>query len=196
MERRSVSPYENMELELTNLLPEERMRSLRQVYFFRLAVVTVLLLSGVILVHGVLLLPSFMYLRNQVGERTAALTTLTATLAGSEEKEINERVAALAEDSAHLARLSSIPKASAAIRAIAALPRSGIRLTGFSFAPKEGAGATMSVSGVATTRESLRTFEQSLANQPFITSTDLPISAYAKERDITFTISLTGPFTL
>lgn len=185
-----------MELELTNLLPEERIRSLRQVYFFRLAVVTVLLLSGVTLVHGVLLLPSFMYLRNQVGERTASLAALTTTLAGSEEKEISERVAALADDSAHLARLSSVPKASAAIRAIAALPRSGIRLTGFSFAPKEGAEAAMSISGVATTRESLRTFEQSLADQPFITSTDLPISAYAKERDISFTISLTGPFTL
>ncbi|MES2931754.1 MAG: hypothetical protein V4682_03620 [Patescibacteria group bacterium] len=185
-----------MELELTNLLPEERIRSLRRVYFIRLAVVAVLLLSGVTLVHGVLLLPSFMYLRNQVGERTASLAALTTTLAGSEEKEISARVATLAEDSAHLARLSSVPKASAAIRAISALPRSGIRLTGFSFAPKEGAEAEMSVSGVATTREALRTFEQSLADQPFITSADLPISAYAKERDISFTISLIGPFTL
>lgn len=185
-----------MELELTNLLPEERIRSLRRIYFFRLGVVAVLLLSGVTLVHGVLLLPSYMYLRNQVEERTASLTSLTATLAGSEEKEISVRVAALAEDSAYLARLSSVPKASAAIREIAALPRSGIRLTGFSFAPKEGAESEMSVTGVATTREALRTFEQSLADQPFITSADLPISAYAKERDISFTISLTGPFTL
>lgn len=185
-----------MELELTNLLPEERIRSLRRVYFIRLAVVAILLLSGVILVHAVLLLPSYLYLRNQVGERNASLTALTTTLAGSEEKEISARVAALSEDSAYLARLSSVPKASAAIRAITALPRSGIRLTGFSFAPKVGAETTMSVSGVATTREALRTFEQSLADQPFITSADLPISAYAKERDIPFTISLTGPFTL
>ena len=185
-----------MELELTNLLPEERIRSLRRIYFLRLAVVAVLLLSGVTVVHGVLLLPSYMYLRNQVGERAASLATLTTTLAGSEEKEISTRVAALSQDSAHLARLSSVPKASAAVRAIAALPRSGIRLTGFSFAPKESGVAAMSVSGVATTREALRIFEQSLADQPFVTSADLPISAYAKERDISFTISLTGPFTL
>lgn len=196
MERRSVSLYENMELKLTNLLPEDRIRSLRRVYFMRLAVVAVLLLSGVILVHGVLLLPSYLHVRNEVGERTASLAALTTTLAGSEEKEISARVAALGEDSAHLARLSSVPKASAAVRAIAALPRSGIRLTGFSFAPKAGTETTMSVSGVATTREALRTFEQSLADQPFITSADLPISAYAKERDISFTISLTGPFAL
>lgn len=185
-----------MEPELTNLLPEERIRSLRYVYFTRLAVVAVVLLSGVILVHGVLLLPSYLYVRNQVEERTASLAVLTTTLAGSEEKEISTRVAALGEDSAHLARLSSVPKASAAVRAITALPRSGIRLTGFSFTPKTGAETIMSVSGVATTREALRTFEQSLANQPFITSADLPISAYAKESNISFTISLTGPFAL
>lgn len=185
-----------MELELTNLLPEERIRSLRRVYFFRLGVVAVLLLSGVTIVHGVLLLPSYMYLRNEVEERAASLVALTTTLAGSEEKEISTRVAVLAEDSAHLARLASVPKASAAIRKITALPRPGIRLTGFSFVPKEGTESTMSVSGVATTREALRTFEQSLADQPFITSADLPISAYAKERDISFTITLTGSFTL
>lgn len=185
-----------MDRNLTNLLPEERIRSLRRVYFMRLAVIGVLLLAGVTVVHGVLLLPSYLYLRNQVGEREAALASLTNTLAGSEEKEISARVAALTVDSAHLARLSSVPKASAAIRAIAALPRSGIRLTGFSFSPKEGGEPTMSVSGVATTREALRTFEQSLADEPYITSADLPISAYAKERDISFTISLVGPFTL
>jgi len=185
-----------MALELTNLLPEDRVRSLRQVYFMRLAVVGVLLLAGVTVVHGVLLLPSYLYLRNQVGERTAALAALTTTLAGSEEKEISVRVAALAEDSAHLARLSSVPKASAAVRAVTALPRPGIRLTGFSFAPKEEGEAVMSLSGIATTREALRTFEQSLADEPYITSADLPISAYAKERDIPFTISLTGPFAL
>lgn len=185
-----------MEHNLTNLLPEERVRSLRRVYFLRLAVVAVLLLSGVTVVHGVLLLPSYLYLRNQVAERAATLATLSSSLAGSEEKEISARVASLSEDAEHLARLSSVPKASAAIKAVAALPRSGIRLTGFSFSPKEGGEAAMSVSGVATTRETLRKFEQSLADAPYVTSTDLPISAYAKERDIPFTISLTGPFTL
>lgn len=185
-----------METKLTNLLPEERVRSLRGVYFMRLVVVGVFLLSGVTLVHAVLLLPSFLYLRNQVEERAAALASLTTALAGNEEKEISARVAMLAEDSAHLARLSSTPKASTAVRMIAALPRSGIRLTGFSFSPKAGEEATMTVSGVAATREALRTFEQSLAGESYITSADLPISAYAKESDISFTITLTGSFTL
>lgn len=181
-----------MEPELTNLLPEERARSLRQLYFLRLTVVSILLLSGVAIVHGVLLLPSYLYVRAQIEERTTALATLTAALTGSEELEISSRVAALTEDSAYLARLATVPKASTAISAIIALPRPGIRLTGFSFAPKEGEEATMTVSGVAATREALRTFEQSLSDEPYISTADLPISAYAKERDIAFTITLTG----
>lgn len=182
-----------MEPELTNLLPEERIRALRQLYFLRLTVVSLIVLSGVAVVHGVMLLPSYLYLRNQVAEREASLARLTTTLAGSEEQEIGMRVAALAADSAHLARLSSVPKASAAVSAIIALPRQGIRLTGFSFAPEAEGGATMAVSGVASTREALRRFEQKLAEEPYVTKADLPISAYAKENDIAFTITLTGP---
>lgn len=181
-----------MEPELTNLLPKERCRALRHLYFMRLTVVSLIVLSGVAIVHGILLLPSYLYLQNQVEEREAALARLTTTLAGTEEQGINMRVASLAADSAHLARLSSVPKASAAVSAVIKLPRSGIRLTGFSFAPATE-GATMTVSGVASTREALRRFEQSLASEPYVTKADLPISAYAKESDIAFTVTLTGP---
>lgn len=181
-----------MEPELTNLLPKERTSALRQLYFLRLAVVSLIVLAGVLIVHGVLLLPSYLYLRNQVAEREDSLTRLTTSLAGTEEQAISMRVAALAADSAHLARLTSVPKASAAVSAIIALPRPGIRLTGFSFAP-ETDGAVMTVSGIASTRETLRRFEQSLASAPYVTKADLPISAYAKENDIAFTITLSGP---
>lgn len=192
MRPRLVLLYENMEPELTNLLPKDRCRALRQLYFMRLAVVSLIVLSGVAIVHGVLLLPSYLYLRNQVEGREASLARLTTALAGTEEQGISMRVASLAADSAHLARLSTVPKASAAVSAILTLPRSGIRLTGFSFAP-ETEGATMTVSGVASTREALRRFEQLLAAEPYVKTADLPISAYAKESDIAFTITLTGP---
>ncbi len=186
--------YENMAHNSTNLLPEERRRSLRQLYFLRLAVVAVSVLIGVVVVHGILLLPSYLYLHTQVDEREAALATLTSSLAGGEEKEIGIRVARLEEDAAYLARLATTPKASAAVAAIIAVPRPGVRLTGFSFAPKDGAEPQMSVTGIAQTREALRRFEQVIGNEPYVTSTDLPISAYAKERDISFTILITGPF--
>jgi hypothetical protein len=178
---------------LTNLLPKERARTLRQLYFLRLAVVGVLLLAGAAVIHGVFLLPSYLYAKDLAKERSATLAAVTGTLAGSEEQMVGARVQSLAEDSAYLARLATTPKASAAVSAILALPRPGIILTGFSFAQAPG-GALMHVSGTASTREALRTYEQALKAASFVAKADLPISAYAKERDIEFTVALSGPF--
>lgn len=179
--------------DLTNLLPADRLRALRQIYFLRLAVVSLVLGAGVIVVHGVLLMPSYLYLDSQVQERTATLATIEAQLERSEEKQVSARIASLTTDATYLARLAELPKASAAVSAITKLSRPGIQLTGFSFAPTEG-GATMTASGVATTREALRAYERVLSEQTYISSVTLPISAYAKDSDIPFTITLTGPF--
>lgn len=178
---------------LTNLLPADRLRSLRQIYFLRLAVVSLVMCAGVIVVHGVLLMPSYLYLDSQVKERTSGLAAIEAQLERSEEKEVSARIASLTVDATYLARLAGLPKASAAVSAVTELPRPGIQLTGFSFAPAEG-GAMMTVSGVATTREALRAYERTLSDQAYITSATLPISAYAKDSDIAFTVTLTGPF--
>lgn len=184
-----------MKPNLTNLLPEERVRALRQLYFLRLAVVGVLLLSVVAIAHGVFLLPSYLYLRDTVEERKAELAQLSTTLAGTQEQEVSARVATLARDATRLAELGTTPKASAAVAAVIGLPREGIRLIGFSFADEPGDGAKMTVSGVAASREDLRAYEQALSNAPYVAAADLPISAYAKERDIEFTITLTGSLT-
>lgn len=183
-----------MTRDLTNLLPPDRSRALRAVYFLRLGVVGVLLLTGVAIVHGVLLLPSFLFVKHQVDEQKEELARISNTLAGTEEKEVSARVEALNRDATHIAALGKAPTASAAVRAVIALPREGVRLSGFSF--MTGTEKTsMTVSGVASTRESLRRFEQTLAAEPYIESAELPISAYAKESNIPFVITLTGTLT-
>ncbi len=183
--------------ELTNLLPPDRARALRRVYFLRLAVVGTLLFAGVAVVHGVLLLPTYLHVQGAVMEREAVLASLSGE--GVEEEEIGTRIKALSSDSAYLGRLGTLPKASAAVARVIELPRPGVTLYGFSFMPQlpasdAVAGATMTVSGIAATREALRTYVASLEAAPYIDAADLPISAYAKERDIEFSITLSGPF--
>ena len=179
--------------ELTNLLPPERVRGQRQLYFFRLATVGMLVLSGVAIIHGVLLLPSFLYARQQVKEKETILSSLTATLAGSEERQVSARVSKLTEDATYLARLKDRPAASTAVAAVLKVPHQGVRMTGYTFtAAEEGKDARMTISGVASSRAPLRRFEQALAAEPYVGSTNLPISAYAKESDIDFTIELVG----
>ncbi|MDB5264941.1 MAG: hypothetical protein JWN64_512 [Parcubacteria group bacterium] len=179
--------------ELTNLLPKDRVRALRKDYFFRLVTVATTLLIGIALVHTVLLIPSYVYATQQIHSGKAELDTLSAALAGSDEAQANARTKNLEADAAYLAQLQTIPTASAAIKAVIMLPRPGISIVGVTFTPPKADGiGTMTLSGVASDRESLRKYNQALAGLPFVKSADLPISAYAKESDIDFTITLTG----
>ncbi|MBU2103427.1 hypothetical protein KKD95_00195, partial [Patescibacteria group bacterium] len=122
-----------MQTELTNLLPPERVRSLRQLYFFRLATVGMLVLSGVAIIHAVLLLPSFLYAKQQVKEKETILSSLTATLGGAEEREVSARVSKLTQDATYLARLKERAAASTAVAAVLDVPHQGVRMTGFTF---------------------------------------------------------------
>ena len=183
--------------ELTNLLPQNRIRKLRYEYFIRLATVAVNLLIVVMSASVALLVPSYGYMNQQVGARQARLDSLAASLATNQGKEANVRLVTLTTNATYLARLATTPSVTAAMRAVLAVPRTGIVLTAFTFMPpsKQGPGR-MSLSGTASTREALRAFHQALGELPFVTTADLPIGVYAKVSDIPFGITLVGPFTL
>lgn len=183
-----------MPSELTNLLPEFRKRSFRRQYFLRLGTAVLVTLAFLAILHGILLLPTYLYARNEVARATAELAALNASADTAGEAELTARKATLNATATNLARLQEAPTASAALRAALAVPRPGIALTGFTFTAPSPANATarMQVTGTAASRDSLRQYAAALGTLPFVTNTDLPISAYAKETDIDFTITLSG----
>jgi Tfp pilus assembly protein PilN len=183
-----------MSRELINLLPPDRKRAFRRGYFFRLGTVAVLLLCAMVVIHGVFLLPSYLYLHAIKQTRETELAGLDAKLSGPEQEAITARLSSLEGSASYLARLDTVPTASAAVRGILAVPRSGVRLRSITFAPPTpgAADGKMTLSGVASTREALRAYVLALQQAPFVASAELPISAYAQETDIDFTITLTG----
>ncbi len=183
-----------MHTELTNLLPLERIRSAKREYFMRLATVALFALTAVVLGSGALLIPSYLYLNQEIGVRQARLNELDTLLVASKGGETSARLTTLNENATYLARLQTTPSATAVLRAVLAAPRTGIVLSGFTFSPSQkGADARATLTGVATTRETLRAYVEQLSALPFVSNADLPISAYAKESAIPFTITLTGP---
>lgn len=178
--------------ELTNLLPEAKQRASRRGYFMRLAVVGVFLACGIIIAHAILLVPTYLYVVRDGVRAEQELRALASSVQSEEEKEVNARLKALNDNVAYLARLKDVPTASAAIRAVLAAPRRGITLTGFTFTPGKTNASKMTLTGRASSRDALREFNTTLAALPFVQSADLPISAYAKDTDIPFTITLTG----
>lgn len=177
---------------LTNLLPADRARSIRRDYFFRLGSTAAILIAALMLLHGVLLVPSYLYLSEELRMRHAELDEVNALIAASEERQTSERVESIATNAQTLISLTSLPSATSAIRGVLALPHSGIRLTGLAVGMPEGAEPRMSISGIAATRESLRRYHDALEALPSVSRADLPLSVYATESELPFTIQLTG----
>lgn len=189
----SALHYENMFPELTNLLPRARIRAFKRGYLLRVGALALFLLTGIVVVHGLLLVPSYIYVHSEEKRQETQLAGLNASLQTSEEKEVRARLSQLSGNIAYLNKLATTTAASAAIRTILTVPRTGITLSGFTFAPANAKDSGhMTLSGTASSRDTLRAYALALGQLPFVTNADLPISAYAKENDIPFTITLTG----
>ncbi len=180
---------------LTNLLPADRARVIKRLYFVRLATVSILMLSIVGGVTTLLLLPSYLYLHQEVLDRKGELDRITTRLAGSQESGTAARMTALKKDVEGLTTLSTTPAGTTAFVALLNVARPGIVIRGLTYtAPVNGGLARITLSGTAGTRESLRRYILALSNLPYVSKADLPISAYAQETDIDFTATLTGVF--
>jgi len=179
-----------------NLLPEMRKDALARMYQLRLAVVGVLVLSGVLLVHAIGMLPSFLYIEQLQRVYEADLSGIGEKLAGLEEKAIRLRVTTLESRAKELQKTAEEGTASNVLRAVTALPHPGIQIDHLSFTRGKGDQTpSMTIAGMATSRETLRAYSATLSLLPYVEKADLPISAFAKETDIPFSITLTGPLT-
>lgn len=173
----------------TNLLPLERQHALLRDYFLRLGVVAVVVITILIVVAGLLLLPTYVFLTQSAATKQAHLANVESILSSSNEVELSAHLAALSRDVNVLSALGDISSASELLRTALAVPRLGVSLTSFSYTPTKGkTPGVLEISGIAATRDALRSYQLALQNNPFSSSASLPVSAYAKDVNIPFTI--------
>lgn len=182
-----------MSPELTNLLPEERARGLRSDYFYRLATIAFLIAAFTVALHGVFLLPAYLHVEKDLGERASELATLVAA-DESESPASATMLATLARQTNAIASLGTTTPQSALIAATLAVAHPSVKVTGIAASAKAGKNpATIAVSGIAATRDALRSYDLALGALPFAKSADLPVSVYAVESSIPFTITIRLP---
>jgi hypothetical protein len=178
--------------ELTNLLPPERKRALSWDYRLRVSVVAVMLMTALTLAAAVLLLPTYVLLSGNANAKKEHLAGITSTFTSAEEAVLSARLVSLASNAAALATLLKSPSISATIRDVLVVGRPGITLSGFSYIPPSGkSSGTLTVSGTSKTRDALRNYQLALQVAPFVQSASLPVSAYAKDTDIAFVVTVT-----
>jgi len=181
-----------MHLERINLLPPDRLAALRRGYFMRLGALAALILIALLAVHAMLLIPTHEFLVRQVEAKQAELDALSGNDTSAEEAAFETRLSALSASAARIIALKNSPSASGTLMQVLQIPHANVSLTGLTYTAAQGAhAATVAVTGVAGTRDSLRQYQLALQNASFISAADLPVSAYAQDTKIPFTIQLT-----
>jgi len=181
-----------MHNELTNLLPQKRLRALRRDYFLRLGVVAALFLIALVFASAVLLIPTYVFLTASQRTKEARLANIESMPSSAEEAAFSAQLAALSNNAATLTALADAPSAIATIRAALAVSHPGISLSGLVYSPDTEKGSrTLLISGLGTTRDALRNYQLAIQSAPFARSANLPVSTYAKDTNIDFTITVT-----
>ncbi|MFA6969692.1 MAG: hypothetical protein WC217_03815, partial [Candidatus Paceibacterota bacterium] len=153
--------------------------------------VATLFVTALTLAAMALLVPTYVLLGESSRAKTARLANIESVLSSSDESVLSARVAALSSNTAALSALRESPSASSVIRSVLDISRPGVTLSDFSYQPTRGTvPGTLTVSGVAATRDSLRSYQLLLSGASFVRVANLPVSAYAKDSDIDFTITL------
>jgi len=181
-----------MDNERTDLLPPERQQALSREYFLRIAVVASLLISVLTAIAALLLLPTYLFLAQNAETKNTHLASIEAILSTADERALSAHLAALSSDASALLALGENASVSAIMQSALTISRPGVTLSGFVYAPAAGKlPGKLTITGVALTRDALRTYQLALQGAPFAIAADLPVSAYAKDADIGFTIIVT-----
>ncbi len=177
---------------LLNLLPPERMQHLLRAYHVRLAVVGLLFGTSLIAVAALLLLPAYRFATDSLQAQRVLLESREAA-ATTAQPDLTERLEALEHNEKLLLALRGVPSASATIRQTLEVPHVGVRVVSISYTPptEKQTSIALIVSGIATSRDALQAYERAFKAAPFVTSVNLPLSAYAKDTAIPFAITIT-----
>jgi hypothetical protein len=177
---------------LTNLLSPDRRRLITRDYVLRVCVVIAVLITILMLAASALLIPAYVFLNGSVNTKKTSLAHIETTLSSAEGEELSTRLATLAANAETLTTLSDSASLSTTIRDILSVSRPGVTLSGLSLTrSKDKSPGTAIVTGLSATRDALRNYQLALQGSQFALSASLPVSAYAKDSNIAFTITIT-----
>lgn len=174
---------------MINLLSAQHKKRFKRIYLVRLLSVSLFMAAVLIVIHGVLLVPTYVFLQTRVLNQSVEKDLLARTLEASGSIEVENRLAELNEKITLLETLSEVPSFVSAIEEVLEVSRVGIKLTQISYEPKN-AEVQIALRGVAVDRDALRGFAKRLEERPEIQNVNFPIGDLSKEKDLPFTISI------
>jgi len=177
-----------------NLLPQIQKDVLLREYRTRLVIVALFFFSLTLTVASALIIPAVLLSSQREESATRRLDALTSRTGRGDEKEL-EKI--LRESKSVLALLRhEAPKTlfHEILMSMVAVKTSRISLVNFSFVPSGEGTFQAEVSGIAKDRTGLVAFVKALEQTGFFTAVTAPISDFAKDAHIEFSIHAAGAF--
>ncbi len=176
---------------MINLIPPSAQKQVTHEYWLRVVSIWLFLLGTACLIVAIFNAPVYVLVQSQL---STFLQEFTLANNQSETFKSSEATIAKANDIAKLLTKSEqVTPFSEIIEELETEARivGGVTINTFSLARKDGAIAPIIISGVASTRSQLSQFKDTLEKNPRFESAVLPLASLAKDRDISFSITLT-----
>lgn len=174
---------------MINLIPPDARTRITTEYWIRAVTVWLFLLAVGAVLAGAFLLPSFVLVTSQVRSFAVEAEEAKASVAHGDG---TARALVVASDQARLLmEIERTKRFTEVIDVVSEAANEGIDVREYSFVRSAGGVAPVRVGGTAATRQSLAVFRDALLAQASVSAVDLPISNFAKDRDIEFSLTLT-----
>lgn len=173
---------------MINLIPQVAKDKIISEYWVRVVSVWLFIISLACIIISLLLLPVYVLVSAKVDAYSTSANEGAGKVAEYDVSalaltQVNSRAQMLLES-------GKVKQFSELVTVISSLQGSSITITDFDFHRTDTVPESVQINGKATTRQSLASFRDSLLALPWVKDVDLPISNLAKDRNITFNISI------
>ena len=155
----------------------------------RTQTVWLLLLAVAATVIGLMLFPAYVLVTSQVNVSEVEADVARARV--GEHDTTNKVLDAASDEARQIVAQAAEPELTTVLETIESLIPSGVEASAYALSRSGSEVAPVLVRGTASSRTVLATFRDALQAHPLIAKVDLPISNFAKERDISFSVTLT-----
>lgn len=177
-----------------NLLPKTEKETIRREYRVRLAVVCLWLSFAVFIAASILLFPSFLLSSDKEKTAQEHFETLSKSVGRSNAAELDATLRDAKSRLALLSRASPKMFLHELLTLIVSIKTDRISLTRFAFvSPAEGK-REVDIVGVGKDRAALTAFIKALERTGLFEKVEVPISNFAKDTDIDFSVRASGAF--
>jgi hypothetical protein len=169
-----------------HLLPEKEKKILQREYISRLILIGLIFVLASLLVGSVFLFPSYLLSVRKLADANMNNQQVKSAIAAKTDSALTTFLATLKDNLNALVPISKTTNFSILAREITDKKESGIKINEFSQSDQ-----TLIINGVSSDRQSLLRFSHELQTIKDFSKVDLPISDFAKDKDINFSITLT-----